>query len=258
MAMGVPQMAYDRATIIFSPDGDLYQVRYAFEAVKRGWTSVGVRGKDFVILAAEKRKLQPLLDLGDIEKIYKVDEHVGVAFAGMGSDGRILIDVARIEAVRHRLLYGEPATVDYIAKRIADIKQAYTQHGGVRPFGVALIFGGVNPDGRPRLLRTDPGGQYFSYYAIAIGISEAYVNEYFEKNYKEDMSLDDMVKMVLKALFQSRTRQGDVKPEDLIKEFSKMVEIGYITAETKKFDKMEESRIKELVDEVAPELLGKK
>ncbi|MEB3860277.1 MAG: archaeal proteasome endopeptidase complex subunit alpha, partial [Desulfurococcales archaeon] len=166
----VPPTAYDRATIIFSPEGDLYQVRYAFEAVKRGWTGVGVRSDKAVVLAAEKRKLSPLLDVSEIEKIYKVDDHIGVAFAGMGSDGRVLIDYARLVSVRHRLVYGEPITVEYLAKTIADLKQAYTQHGGVRPFGVALIFGGTNPDGSTRLIRTDPGGQYFSYYAVAIGL----------------------------------------------------------------------------------------
>ncbi|MEM5873737.1 MAG: archaeal proteasome endopeptidase complex subunit alpha, partial [Acidilobaceae archaeon] len=166
MVFPTPQaMAYDRATTIFSPEGDLYQVRYAFEAVKKGWTSVGIRSIHGVVLGAEKRKISPLLDIANIEKIYKVDDHVAVAFAGMGSDGRILIDVARQLALRHRLIYGEEATVDLLAKYVADIKQAYTQHGGVRPFGVALLFGGVNPDGSVRLFRTDPGGQYFSYNA---------------------------------------------------------------------------------------------
>ncbi len=255
MALGVPPTAYDRAAIIFSPEGDLYQVRYAFEAVKKGWTSIGVRGRDAVVLAAEKRRLSPLLDLESIDKIYKVDDHVGVVFAGMGSDGRVLIDYARLVAVRHRLLYGEPATVDYLAKQIADLKQVYTQHGGVRPFGVALIFGGVNPDGTPRLIRTDPGGQYFSYYAVAIGMGDAHVNEFFEKEYRKDLSLDDMVKLVLTAIVKSRTKGGDEKPEELVKDLHNLVEIGYITVEERTFKMMEPSRVKEYVEEIKDKLL---
>ncbi|MCE4602466.1 MAG: archaeal proteasome endopeptidase complex subunit alpha [Desulfurococcales archaeon] len=256
MALGVPPTAYDRAAIIFSPEGDLYQVRYAFEAVKKGWTSIGVRGKDAVVLAAEKRRLSPLLDLDSIDKIYKVDDHVGVVFAGMGSDGRVLIDYARLVAVRHRLLYGEAATVDYLAKQIADLKQVYTQHGGVRPFGVALIFGGINPDGTPRLIRTDPGGQYFSYYAVAIGMGDAHVNEFFEREYRKDLSLDDMVKLVLTAIVKSRARGGDEKPEELVKDLHNLVEIGYITVEDRTFKMMDPGRVKEYVDEIKDKLLG--
>ena len=256
MGLGVPPTAYDRAAIIFSPEGDLYQVRYAFEAVKKGWTSIGVRSNEAVVLAAEKRRLSPLLDLESIEKIYKVDDHVGVVFAGMGSDGRILIDYARLVAVRHRLLYGEPATVDYLAKQIADLKQVYTQHGGVRPFGVALIFGGVNPDGRPRLLRTDPGGQYFSYHAVAIGMGEAHVNEFFEREYKKDLSLDEMVKLVLTAIVKSRTKSGEEKAEDLVRDLHNLVEIGYVTVEEKQFKMMKPDDIRGYVEEIKDKLLS--
>ena len=251
----VPPTAYDRATIIFSPEGDLYQVRYAFEAVKRGWTGVGVRSDKAVVLAAEKRKLSPLLDVSEIEKIYKVDDHIGVAFAGMGSDGRVLIDYARLVSVRHRLVYGEPITVEYLAKTIADLKQAYTQHGGVRPFGVALIFGGTNPDGSTRLIRTDPGGQYFSYYAVAIGLGESTVNEYFEKEYRRDMSFEDIVKLTLKALFKSRIKGGEEKAEKLIKEFHELVEVGYVLTDERVFNKMDPKTIKSFVSEIEADLL---
>ena len=256
MAMGVPPTAYDRAAIIFSPEGDLYQVRYAFEAVRKGWTSLGLRTKEVVILAAEKRKLSPLLDIADIEKIYKVDDHVGVAFAGMGSDGRVLIDYARLVAVRHRLLYGEPPTIEYLSKTIADLKQVYTQHGGVRPFGVSLILGGVNPDGTTRLFRTDPGGQYFSYYAVAIGLGESYVNDFFEKHYKPDLDLDSLIKLTIKALFESRVKGGEEKPEILLKELHNMVEIGYIKRDEKLFKKMTSDEIRKYVDEISGELAG--
>ncbi len=255
MALGAPPTAYDRATTIFSPEGDLYQVKYAFEAVRKGWTSLGIRGKEAVVIAAEKRQITRLLDLSDIEKIYIVDDHVGVAFAGMGSDGRVLIDQARLIAVRHRLVYGEKASVDYIAKAIADIKQSYTQHAGVRPFGVSLIFGGVNPDGATRLIKTDPGGQYFSYYAVSIGLGERHANEVLESEYRLDLSFDDLVKLALKALFKARIETSDEQAEKLIEEFHNFVEIGYVKVDEGLFKKMKPDRIKKYINEIKEELL---
>lgn len=257
VAFPTPQaMAYDRAATIFSPEGDLYQVRYAFEAVKKGWTSLGIRSSKGVVLAAEKRRLSPLLDVSDIEKIYKVDDHVGVAFAGMGSDGRILIDYVRLVAVRHRLIYGEQASVEYLAKAVADVKQAYTQHGGVRPFGVALIFGGVNIDGSVKLYRTDPGGQYFSYKAVAIGMGDSYVNSFLEKVYKDDLTIDAMIKLAIEALFKSRIATGEEKKEQLFPTFYELVEIGYVDREEKLFRKLTQEEIKSIIKSMEPELLG--
>lgn len=256
MAM-MPQTAYDRAAIIFSPEGDLYQVRYAFEAVRKGWTSIGIKGKDAVVLAAEKRKLTKLLDLESIEKIYKVDEHVGVAFAGMGSDGRVLIDQARLIAVRHRLLYGEPPTVEYVAKMISDVKQLYTQHGGVRPFGVSLIFGGVNSDGKPRLIKTDPGGQFFNYHAVAIGSGESFVSSFLEERYRRDMGFDELVDLVLEALFKSKLEAAGEKANaaELFEEYHMLVEIGYVRVDDRTFRKMTLERLRERIDALKDRLL---
>lgn len=257
LAFPTPQaMAYDRAATIFSPEGDLYQVRYAFEAVKKGWTSVGIRSSKGVVLAAEKRRLSLLLDVSDIEKIYKVDDHVGVAFAGMGGDGRILIDYVRIVAARHRLIYGEQATVDNLAKAVADVKQVYTQHGGVRPFGVALIFGGVNVDGSVRLFRTDPGGQYFSYKAVAIGLGDSYVNGFLEKTYRDDLSIDDMIKLTAEALFKGRLATGEEKKEQLIKDFHQLIEVGYVDREERLFRKLTAEELKSIIASIEPQLLG--
>ena len=255
----VPQTAYDRATIIFSPEGDLYQVKYAFEAVRRGWTSLGIKGVDAVVLAAEKKKLTSLLDLESIEKIYKVDEHIGVAFAGMGSDGRVLIDQARLVAVRHRLLYGEPPTVDFVAKTISDIKQLYTQHGGVRPFGVSLIFGGVNPDGTIRLIKTDPGGQYFNFHAVVIGSGESFLTQFLEQKYKKNSSFDEITSLAIEAIFRNKIEAGGekVKPEELFNELHGLLEIAYIKAEDRTFRKMSKEELRKRIDEMKDILLSK-
>jgi len=254
MAMAAPPSAYDRAITIFSPDGELYQVRYAFEAVRKGWTSLGILTNSGVVLAAEKRKTMLLLDLDGIEKIYRVDDHIGVTFAGMGSDGRVLIDYARLVAVRHRLTYGEPPSTEYVAKAVADVKQLYTQHGGVRPFGVALIFGGVDPDGTPRLYRTEPGGQYFSYYAVAIGLGGDAANSYLEKVYRKDMSLEDAIKASIVALFKGRLASSDEKKDELLASFDKYIEIAYVDVKEKVFTKVKPDVIRSYINEVKGEL----
>lgn len=256
MAMAAPPSAYDRAITIFSPDGELYQVRYAFEAVRKGWTSLGILTDNGVVLAAEKRKIMPLIDLEGIEKIYKVDDHIGVTFAGMGGDGRVLIDYARLIAVRHRLTYGEPPTTEYVVKAVADLKQLYTQHGGVRPFGVALVFGGVDADGSPRLFRTESGGQYFSYYAIAIGLGGDAANSYLEKTYKKNMSLDDAIRLAVIALFKGRIASSDEKKEDLISSFDEYVEVAYVDTKERMFRKVKPEVIKEIVNSSKSELLS--
>ncbi|MFB6163947.1 MAG: archaeal proteasome endopeptidase complex subunit alpha, partial [Haloarculaceae archaeon] len=151
------QQAYDRGITIFSPDGRLYQVEYAREAVKRGTASVGVRTTDGVVLAADTRVRSPLLERSSVEKLHKIDDHVGIASAGHVADARQLIDFARRDAQVNQLRYGEPIGVESLTKDITDQIQQYTQTGGARPFGVALIVGGIE-NGEPRLFETDPSG----------------------------------------------------------------------------------------------------
>jgi len=220
-------MGYDRAITIFSPDGKLYQVEYAFEAVKRGWTTLGVRSNSAVVLAVEKKQIMPLLDLTSIEKIFKVDDHICMTFAGFAADGRILIDYARLRALQHRLLYDEPIDVEALTKRVCDVIQSYTQHAGVRPFGVALLIAGVDGCGT-HLFMTEPSGQYMSYYAIAIGSGAQAANEYLEKHYRKDMSTEETILLALKAL--SMVMEGKIKPE--------LVDIGVIDAKDKVFKKL--------------------
>jgi proteasome alpha subunit len=250
---GPTAAAYDRAITMFSPEGRLYQVLYASEAVRQGWTSLGLRTDSFVLLAAEKRRFSPFLDLSQMEKIYKIDDHVGATFAGIGGDGRVLIDYIRLAAVRHRLLYGEAASIEYIVRTVADLKQAYTQHGGVRPFGVSLIIGGVE-DGATKLYRTEPGGQYFGFHAVAVGMGEEAVMSLFEKKYRHDMKLEEALGMVVEALIRARLASSKEKQEDVLKEAHEMIEIAVIEVEKPLFRKFSASEVKEIVDRVAPSL----
>ncbi|UXD21167.1 proteasome subunit alpha [Ignicoccus pacificus DSM 13166] len=229
---GPQQMGYDRAITVFSPEGKLYQVEYAFEAVKRGWSTIGMKCKEGVLIAVERKKLQNLIDLKHLEKIFVVDDHIMTSFAGLAADGRILVDIAREVALRHRFLYDEPPTVEYVAKVISDVKQAYTQHAGVRPFGVALIFAGVDEFG-PQVFMTEPSGQYMSYYAAVIGQNQSQISEYLEGRYNYDMSLDDAIVLALKALMSVGAEE--VSPENY--------EIGIVRADERKVRKLTEEEV---------------
>jgi len=183
------QQGYDRAITVFSPDGRLYQVEYAIETVRRGTIAVGIKCKDGIVIAVEEkpRKLQ----ISDIpQKIFQIDDHIGVAAAGYIPDARSQVDNARFFSQSNKMIYDEPVEVETIAKHLADQSQQYTQYAGVRPFGVALILGGV-VNNTPQLYLTDPSGTYISYDAIAIGSGSDQVTDFLEKTYKNDLSLDD-------------------------------------------------------------------
>ncbi|MDH3657703.1 MAG: archaeal proteasome endopeptidase complex subunit alpha [Nitrosopumilus sp.] len=183
------QQGYDRAITVFSPDGRLYQVEYAIETVRRGTIAVGIKCKDGIVIAVEEkpRKLQ----ISDVaQKIFQIDDHIGVAAAGYIPDARSQVDNARFFSQSNKMIYDEPVEVETIAKHLADQSQQYTQYAGVRPFGVALILGGV-VNNTPQLYLTDPSGTYISYDAIAIGSGSDQVTDFLEKTYKNDLSLDD-------------------------------------------------------------------
>jgi len=193
------QMAYDRAITVFSPDGRLFQVEYAREAVKRGTTAVGVVYKTGVILLADKRIKSPLIEESSIEKIFVIDEQIGAATSGLIGDARILIDHARVQAQSEKLTYGQNVTVEALVKKVCDLLQQYTQYGGVRPFGASLLIGGIDDTG-PHLFETDPSGLSTGYKADAIGAGRDQAIEILEKEYKEGMNLQEAANLALKAL----------------------------------------------------------
>ena len=192
-------MAYDRAITVFSPDGRLFQVEYAREAVKRGTTTVGLKYKDGVILIIDKRITSPLIVPSSIEKIFKIDEFIGCATSGLVADARVLVDRARIESQINKITYNERIPVDVLVKKICDFKQNYTQYGGVRPFGTALLIAGVDEKG-VHLYETDPSGAMMSYKAGSIGSGRSTVMEIFEEKYKNNMTMDQAINLGLSAL----------------------------------------------------------
>ncbi len=206
------QMAYDRGITVFSPDGRLFQVEYAREAVKRGTTTIGLKFKDGVILIVDKRISSRLMEPKSIEKIFHIDEHVGCATSGLVADARILVDQARQLAQVHKVTYDEKIGVEGLVKRICDYKQNFTQYGGLRPFGTALLVAGVDELGC-HLYETDPSGALVSYKAGSIGAGRAAVNEIFEADYQEGMKFDDALQLGLRAL--ASATEEDLKPQSL-------------------------------------------
>jgi proteasome alpha subunit len=221
---GAAGRAYDRALTVFSPEGRLFQVEYALEAVRRGTLAVAVKTKKDVCLAAQIKIASPLMDADSIDKLFQVDEHIGVAISGLHADSRALINYARVQAQSFRLTYDEPVRLNMLAKSVADLKQQYTQFGGVRPWGCALFFVAIDAGGT-QIYTTSPSGIYRSFKAYAIGTGEATAREYLLENYNENMTFDELVNFTLKALKESID-------EEATKE---NVRVAYIKDEDKKF-----------------------
>ncbi|WP_306057821.1 archaeal proteasome endopeptidase complex subunit alpha [Natronococcus wangiae] len=232
------QQAYDRGITIFSPDGRLYQVEYAREAVKRGTASIGVRTSNGVVLAVDKRVPSPLLEDSSVEKIHKADNHIGIASAGHVADARQLIDFARRQAQVNQLRYGEPIGVETLTKEVTDHIQQYTQVGGARPFGVALIVGGVE-NGEPRLFETDPSGTPYEWKALAVGSDRGELQEYLEENYDGDADLDGGISLALDAL--ASVNDGSLLPNE--------VGLATIDAESESFEQFDYDRIESHLEE---------
>lgn len=225
------QQGYDRAITVFSPDGRLYQVEYAIETVRRGTLAVGIKNKEGIVIAVEEkpRKLQIS---ETAQKIFQIDEHIGVAAAGYIPDARSQVDNARFFSQSNRMIYDEPVEVEIVAKHLADQSQQFTQYAGVRPFGVALIIGGVDSHGSSLFL-TDPSGTYISYDAVAIGSGSDTVTDFLEKSYKPDMSLDDASSLAVAAIYLASEE----------KEGTTHIKMSQIKTATKKFEIVSEDKI---------------
>jgi proteasome alpha subunit len=222
---------YDRAITVFSPDGRLYQVEYAIETVRRGTLAIGVKSKTGVILAVEE-KARKLQMTSVTQKIFQVDDHIGVAAAGYIPDARTQVDHARFFAQSNRLIYDEPVDVEGVAKNIADMAQQFTQYAGVRPFGVALILAGVDKNGSALYL-TDPSGTYIGYDAVAIGAGSDQVTEFLEKSYNNDISMEDASTLAIESIY--------LVSED--KTGTRHIKMAIIDDQTKTMRKVEESDI---------------
>ncbi len=188
-------MEYDRAATMFAPDGHILQVEYAEKTIRLGSASIGIVCKDGVVLVSDRRQKDKLIIEESSNKIFEVDEHIMVVSAGITSDARVLIDKARVLAQQHRITYDSEPTTEAIVKEVADIKQQFTQYGGARPFGVALMFAGFNE--KPSLYVTDVTGNYFQYKSNAIGESDEKIRDKLREKYKSDLTTEQGTKLAL-------------------------------------------------------------
>ena len=222
---------YDMTPTMYSPDGRIYQVEYAMETVKRGTLALGISTKDGVIMAVEE-KPRTLQTKNITQKIFQVDFHIGIAAAGYIPDARVQVDGARFFSQGNRMTYDESVEVATVAKHLADQAHQFTQYGGVRPNGVAMIIAGVDQKGESIYI-TDPSGTYVQYSAIAIGSGSDDVNLFLEKYYSKDMSLEDAASLAIAAI--------NLKAEQ--KEGVNHVKMAKISTESKIFEKVSEEDI---------------
>jgi proteasome alpha subunit len=210
MEMQPGQMAYDRAITVFSPDGRLFQVEYAREAVRRGATTAGLVYSNGVVLIADRRIPNPkLAEPSSLEKIHQIDENMACATAGLVADARVLVDYARLAAQVNRVTYAEPMPVEMLVRRICDYKQQYTQFGGVRPFGTALLVGGYDDTG-VHLFETEPSGSMTSFKADSTGGNKGPVMELFEQKYRPGLDRDAAILLALEGLRSALDENGSL------------------------------------------------
>lgn len=195
---------YDSRTTTFSPEGRLYQVEYALEAINNASSTLGILAKDGVVIAADKAIVSKLLDQErEKEKVYKIDDHIICAVAGWTADANILLNHARIVAQRYLFSFDEPQPVEQLIIRICDTKQGYTQYGGLRPFGVSFLIAGWDKHFGFQLYYTDPAGNYAGWKATAVGQNNQSAQSILRQEWTSDMTLDDALALAAKVLVKT-------------------------------------------------------
>ncbi len=226
-------MGYDRTIAVFSPDGRLFQVEYAKEAVKKGTTSLGLAFKGGVILATVKQVMDLVVPEA-IEKLFKLDDHLGGVAAGLLADARVLVSQLRVKSQIHKITYEEPIDAWSLAKVLGDRMQFSTLYAGLRPFGVSFLIGGVDSTGA-HLIESDPSGMLFEWKAYAIGRGAVLANKLFKEKYKDRMDEKSALKLIIDIIRKS----------EKVKDLAKSLEIAIIR-DDKKFQVLTEEEIKKL------------
>lgn len=240
-------MGYDRAITMFSPDGRLLQVEYAKKTVKQGSTAIGMVCSDGVLLVTDKRVVDPLVVPESVEKIWQIDDHIGATASGILSDARVLIERAQLKAQQHKVAYDSPIDTVSVVKDICNLKQICTQSGGLRPFGVSVLFAGIDGE-KATLFETDPTGIFFEYRASVIGEEEAEIEDILHKEYRGTITMEEGLHLCLGAL--KKTLGENFSPE--------RVDAAFISKAEKKFRKFAKEAVLEALEDLKRDPKAKK
>jgi proteasome alpha subunit len=227
-------MGYDRTATMFSPEGHLLQVEYAEKTVRLGSSSIGMVCSDGVFLIADKRIEDKLIIPASANKIYEIDSNIIASIAGIVSDARVLIEKAQVSAQQHRIAYDSPIEPELIIREISNIKQQFTQYGGARPFGVALMIAGINGK-KPELFASDITGNYLAYSANAIGEDDEKIKEILREKYNSELTIKKGVKMALDIFEKLQEKKFDINRFELV----------YIKSEEGKLKRIEGNKLRE-------------
>jgi len=243
MARSSSSAGFDRHITIFSPEGRLYQVEYAFKAMRSYETSIGVRGKDSCCIVTVKKVPDKLIDPSSVTHLFKITESIGCVVTGMIADARALVTRARFEAAEFKYKNGYPIPVEHMAKRAADVAQVYTQHAFMRAYGVGALFIAIDEEKGPQLFRCDPAGHYLGFKACAVGNKEQEATNFLEKKFKanEDLTYQQTVETAILTL--QNIMGSDLKPSD--------VEVGVVTAVEPKFRVLSEDEIDKILTAIS-------
>ena len=236
----IDKMGYDRSITMFSPDGRLLQVEYAKKTVRQGSTAMGIVCKDGVVFVSDKRITSSLMVPEAIEKMFRIDDHIGATAAGIISDARVLVDRVQLRAQQHAVTYDSKIDILSVVKEICDLKQVCTQSAGLRPFGVSMLVGGVEEDGSIKLFLTEPYGLYFQYKAAVIGEGEVEIDAILQKRYRANMSVEEGIKLGVSSM--KAFLKTDFNPE--------RVDVAYIKADELRFMKLSDDESKKAAKQV--------